>query len=90
MYGKKNKNQPLPISDKNPNRVTGGIKAQGVDSITMVSEDGSEKIVPTQQYVQSLEDQIRKHRSAINVLERKVSRQDAALQTLNTLYSRGR
>jgi len=57
-------------STKNPNRVAGGLKGQGVDHFVMVSEDGSEQQVPSQRYVNSLEEQIRKQRGAINVLER--------------------
>tara|TARA_E500000178_G_C17032143_1_gene761129 strand:+ start:533 stop:703 length:171 start_codon:yes stop_codon:yes gene_type:complete len=56
----------------------------------MIGEDGSENQIPTQRYVASLEEQLRKQRAAIQVLERKVSRQDSALQQLNSLYSRGR
>lgn len=61
-------------SDKNPNRVSGGLKAQGVDRIVMMAEDGSEQTVATHKYVQSLEEQLRKQRSAITVLERKLQR----------------
>jgi len=50
----------------------------------MVSEDGAEQQLPSFRYVQSLEDQIRKQRAAINVLERTVSRQSKTLESLNT------
>ena len=86
MYGRKpsQTNQPSLPSGKNPNRVTGGLKGQGVDHIVMVSEDGAEQQLPSFKYVQSLEDQIRKQRAAINVLERTVSRQSKTLESLNT------
>jgi len=90
MYSKKLPSPKQSLSDKNPNRVTGGLKGQGVDHVVMIGEDGSENQIPTQRYVASLEEQLRKQRSAIQVLERKVSRQDSALQQLNSLYSRGR
>ena len=64
--------------------LSGGLKAQGVDHIVMVSEDGAENQIPTQRYVQSLEDQIRKQRSAITVLERKLARQTKTLESLDT------
>ena len=71
-------------STKNPNRVAGGLKGQGVDHIVMVSEDGAENQIPTQRYVQSLEDQIRKQRTAITVLERKLARQTKTLESLDS------
>jgi hypothetical protein len=88
MYGRQSKNIQTP-TDKNPNRVTGGLKAQGVDRFTMVSEDGSNHEVPTIDYVRSLEEQSKKQRAAINVLERKLTRLDTALQQLqNAITSR--
>jgi len=87
MYGRQSKNT-LPSTDKNPNRVTGGLKAQGVDRFTMVSEDGSKQEIPTVEYVQSLEDQSRKQRAAINVLERKLARQETAIEQLRSMISR--
>ena len=90
MYGRK---QPVEqkntvASDKNPNRVTGGLKAQGVDRFTMVSEDGSNHEVPTIDYVRSLEEQSRKQRAAINVLERKLTRCETAIDQLTARISR--
>lgn len=82
MYGR---NRPAPTqssSDKNPNRVTGGLKAQGVDRFTMVAEDGSNREIPTVEYVRSLEEQSKKQRSAITVLERKLSRLDKTVESL--------
>ena len=81
MYGSKSQAPTQSSSDKNPNRVTGGLKGQGVDHVVMVSEDGAENQIPTQRYVQSLEDQIRKQRAAINVLERKISRVETSIAT---------
>ena len=87
MYGRQSKNTP-PSTDKNPNRVTGGLKAQGVDRFTMVSEDGSSRDIPTVEYVQSLEEQSRKQRAAINVLERKLTRCETAIEQLRSIISR--
>ena len=85
MYGRNAQQaQSSNTSDKNPNRVSGGLKGQGVDHIVMVSEDGAENQIPTQRYVQSLEDQIRKQRTAITVLERKQARQSKTLESLDT------
>jgi hypothetical protein len=81
MYGR-NPSAVSKTSDKNPNRVAGGLRAQGVDTFSMLGEDGMEKRIPTHAYVQSLEEQIRKQRAAIDVLERKLARQDSAIQTI--------
>jgi len=74
MYGNKSPSQTQSSSDKNPNRVSGGLKAQGVDRIVMMAEDGSEQTVATHKYVQSLEEQLRKQRAVIQTLERKLTR----------------
>ena len=82
MYSR---NKPTPesqSSDKNPNRVSGGLKAQGGDHFTMIAENGLEQQIPTQRYVQSLEDQSRKQRAAITVLERKLTRCETAIEQL--------
>jgi hypothetical protein len=88
MYGR-NKPNPTPSSsDKNPNRVAGGLRGQGVDRFTMVAEDGSSKEIPTLEYVRSLEEQSKKQRAAINVLERKLTRTETAIEQLRTLIQR--
>jgi hypothetical protein len=85
MYSNKSKAiSTQPISGKNPNRVTGGIKGQGVDHIVMVSENGQENHVPAMKYVQSLEEQLRKLRATMAVLERKLSRSETAITNLQT------
>ena len=84
MYGR-NPSVVPKTSDKNPNRVSGGLRGQGVDAFTMLGEDGMEKRIPTHAYVQSLEEQIRKQRAAIDVLDRKLTRQDSAIQTIEGL-----
>lgn len=73
MYGK-NPVRKKQEETKNPNRVAGGLKAQSADHLVMVNEDGTETQVPTQRYVQALQEQIRKQKAAIDVLERKLSR----------------
>jgi hypothetical protein len=89
MYGrKKPTDQTQSSSDKNPNRVTGGLRAQGVDTITMLGEDCSSQELPTLQYVRSLEEQSKKQRAAINVLERKLARQETAISQLQSAISR--
>ena len=87
MYGRQSKNT-APTTDKNPNRVTGGLKAQGVDTIIMLGEDGASQELPTLQYVRSLEEQSKKQRVAITVLERKLTRLDTAFQQLQNSINR--
>lgn len=88
MYGR-NSNTKQPTPDKNPNRVTGGLKAQGVDRFTMVAEDGSNREIPTLEYVRSLEEQLKKTRAAFTVLERKQARQERTIEQLvNEINSR--
>ena len=82
MYGRKSKTLETPSSDKNPNRVTGGLRAQGADSYKIIAEDGSTQEIPTQAYVRSLEDQQKKMRAAITILERKAARQESELHQL--------
>lgn len=89
MYGR-NKPQQSQSSDKNPNRVAGGLRAQGVDMFEMLGEDGSVKKIPTEAYVRSMEEQIRKQRAAIDVLERKLSRCDRSIQTLEAFMRQPR
>jgi len=81
MYGR-TAPSPNKKSEKNPNRVAGGIRGQGADTIAMLGEDGLERILPTQKYVQALEEQIRKQQAAINVLERKLNRISTAQDQL--------
>lgn len=89
MYGRKKPDQTQSSSNKNPNRVTGGLKAQGVDTFTMVSEDGASRELPTIEYVRSLEEQLKKTRAALNVLERKQARDNRTIeQLLNQVNSR--
>jgi hypothetical protein len=87
MYGRQSKNT-APSTDKNPNRITGGLKAQGVDTIVMLGEDGAQQELPTLAYVRSLEEQSRKQRAAINVLERKLTRCETAIDQLSARLSR--
>ena len=84
MYGRKQPVQTQSSSDKNPNRVTGGLRAQGVDTIVMLGEDGAQQELPTLEYVRSLEEQSKKQRAAITVLERKLTRLDTALGQLQS------
>ena len=88
MYGRQQPSQSQSKSEKNPNRVAGGLRAQGVDTFEMLGEDGSVQKIPTIEYVRSLEEQSRKQRAAISVLERKLTRCETAIEQLTARVSR--
>ena len=88
MYGRKQIPALQSSPEKNPNRVAGGLRAQGVDTFEMLGEDGSVQKIPTIEYVRSIEEQSKKQRAAINVLERKLARCESALQQLQGAISR--
>lgn len=60
--------------DKNPNRVLGGLKGAGVNAYSMLGEDGTEKMVPTQAYVQALEEKVKQQDARLAVLEKQIRR----------------
>ena len=76
MYGRKapTMNQQGVSSKKNPNRVLGGLRGQGVDTMTVLGEDGAEHTIPSQRYVQGLEEKIRTQDVRITTLEKKLRR----------------
>jgi hypothetical protein len=78
MYSSRNTPAENPSSGKNPNRVAGGIRGQGANTIAMLGEDGVERILPTQKYVQALEEQIRQQQVAITTFNRKLTRLSTA------------
>ena len=63
-----------PASNKNPNRVAGGIKGSGTDMVTVVDESGQERHIPTKKYITALEDQIRLERNRISSMETKLNK----------------
>ena len=62
--------------DKNTNRVLGGLKGAGVNSFTMLGEDGVEKQIPTQAYVFALEEKLSR-------LEQQLKEQDKRIRRLS-------
>jgi hypothetical protein len=88
MYNSKKAEHAKPESTKNPNRVAGGLRAQGVDRFTLIAEDGSQQELPSIEYVRSLEEQSKKQRAAIDVLERKLARLESSQEKLNSIISR--
>jgi|TARA_B110000503_G_scaffold27964_1_gene44683 hypothetical protein len=74
MYGRKSVSQKAVV-EKNPNRVLGGLKGAGVDTFTMLGEDGLEQHIPTKAYVQGIEEKLRK-------LEMQLAEQDKRIRRL--------
>jgi hypothetical protein len=72
MYGSKMPHNN--VKEKNPNRVLGGLKGAGVDTFTMLGEDGQEKRIPTEAYVNGLEEKIRRQENRLAVLEKQIRR----------------
>lgn len=83
MYGRKMSS--TKTEDKNPNRVMGGLRAQGVDSYRILGEDGVEKEIPTQRYVRSLEDKLRSQSAVIESLQKQINRLSRNQETLETI-----
>lgn len=71
MYARKSSPTQSP-SEKNPNRVLGGLKGAGVDHYSMLGEDGSEREIPTRAYVQGLEEKLRQQDARLAVLEKRI------------------
>ena len=74
MYGRSSQPQQSRSSDKNPNRVLGGLRGQGADMMSILREDGTEHKVPSQKYVQGLEDKLRTTEARLTTLEKHVRR----------------
>jgi len=85
MYNSTSQSATAVVPEKNPNRVSGGLKAQGQDCFTMLGEDGFEKEVPTQRYVKSLEEQVRKLREESRLTTRKLARQSTDVLRLSAI-----
>lgn len=66
--------QTQSSSNKNPNRILGGLRGQGVDSVTVLGEDGVEHSLPSKAYIQGLEEKIRTMDAKIQVLEKQMRR----------------
>jgi len=88
MYG--SKKAEYKGAEKSPSRVSGGLKAQGVDRVTMLGENGQESELPTLRYVAALEQQVREQRGSINVLERKLARLESEVQRLTGVVNSGK
>ena len=74
MYGRNKPDQTQSSSNKNPNRVLGGLRGQGADMMTVLGEDGTQHTIPSQKYVQGLEEKIRTQDARLTRLEQQLRR----------------
>ena len=74
MYGRNKPAQTQSSSNKNPNRVLGGLRGQGADMMTVLGEDGTQHTIPSQKYVQGLEEKLRTQDARITMLEKQLRR----------------
>jgi hypothetical protein len=74
MYGRNRPDQTQSSSNKNPNRVLGGLRGQGADMMTVLGEDGTQHTIPSQKYVQGLEEKIRTQDARLTRLEQQLRR----------------
>ena len=74
MYGRNKPDQTQSSSNKNPNRVLGGLRGQGADMMTVLGEDGTQHTIPSQKYVQGLEEKIRIQDARLTRLEQQLRR----------------
>jgi peptidoglycan hydrolase CwlO-like protein len=61
-------------ASKNPNRVMGGLRAHGLNSHTVIAEDGSEHAVPSQRYVETLEEKVAELHATVKNLEKQLQK----------------
>jgi len=80
----------LNSTNKNPNRVAGGLRAQGVDHYTIIDESGSERQIPSQKYVENLEEKIRMYEQRLSRLEKKMNQLTYSNNTLTNEISRSK
>lgn len=80
MYGRKSEG----LSEKNPNRIAGGLRAQGVDTLMILDEDGQEKEIPSKRYVEALEENLRKQQAVIESFQSTVNKQSKTMRDLES------
>lgn len=79
MYNQDKQGMYSPVAGqdapkKNPNRVAGGLRAQGADTIAVYDEYGNMLHVPSEKFVKSLEDRIRNQQIEIRNLNKKYTK----------------
>lgn len=58
------------VKEKNPNRVLGGIRGSGTETLSVMTEDGVEQKLPSLNYVRGLEMKLKELNDKVMMLER--------------------
>ncbi len=66
----------------------GGLRGQGVDTYSILGEDGQEKHIPTKAYVQGLEEKIKQQDNRLAILEKQLRRLSNDQKMDRTAFSR--
>ena len=61
------------VKEKNPNRVLGGIRGSGTETLSVMTEDGVEQKLPSLNYVKGLEMKVQDLNEKVRMLERLVN-----------------
>lgn len=61
------------VKEKNPNRVLGGIRGSGTETLTVMTEDGVEQKLPSLSYVKGLEMKVQDLNEKVRMLERLIN-----------------
>jgi hypothetical protein len=62
------------VKEKNPNRVLGGIRGAGSETLSVVTEDGVEQKLPSLNYVRGLEMKVQELNEKVRMLEMQMKR----------------
>lgn len=73
QYAALSKANNKAVREKNPNRVLGGIRGAGSETLSVVTEDGVEQKLPSLNYVRGLEMKVQELNEKVRMLERLVN-----------------
>lgn len=74
QYSALSKTNNKPVREKNPNRVLGGIRGAGSETLSVVTEDGIEQKLPSLNYVRGLEMKLQELNEKVRILETQLKR----------------
>lgn len=74
QYSALSKTNNKPVREKNPNRVLGGIRGAGSETLSVVTEDGIEQKLPSLNYVRGLEMKVQELNEKVRMLEAQMNR----------------
>lgn len=74
QYAALSKANNKAVREKNPNRVLGGIRGAGSETLSVVTEDGVEQKLPSLNYVRGLEMKVQELNEKVRMLEMQMKR----------------